>query len=414
MLRKIAPWILLALLAGIMAMTSGCATPMAIGARVERLGQPQEDALHGALYPATAFDGGMLFYGYWHRTGGWVDPSELKMFLPLTVIDLPLAIATDTLSLPFDLHYFAYARRADAYWDNAFKTGDMVAKDAPCYLTRHARDRIRWAITSDTVPSNVVDVVLDLATTNTHMAETVLAISQRHVLSTHECKTLYDWQDARPLRDNYGCQVRNNLAKHPATPDDLVMKLFSSPDENTRITTIGTGRIPLPLVTNELVRLASSQSWGARRFVAAHPATTPDTLAQLATTDQWSVQEAVAANTNSLIVTLKALSASRHKQARAAVAANPLTPLDVIVSMSDDQEGCVRAAIAANAITPVAILTGYSSDKHYDVLRNLARNPNTPHEVLVSLTTNYYVYIQGEARLALKKREQNKPSDRTR
>lgn len=72
------------------------------------------------LYPATAVDAGILAYvakrpfiSQWDPTFS-PDAQEgiVYLFVPASIIDLPLAVAVDTLLLPYDLHK-ARKRKSD-------------------------------------------------------------------------------------------------------------------------------------------------------------------------------------------------------------------------------------------------------------------------------------------------------------
>jgi len=87
---------------------SGCATP------IVRL-TPQTSVADKGLYPATKEDVELL-RGYWAK----VNPGPRCMFdtrgdkwlTPITLIDLPIAVALDTLFLPLDVPLFLKSRKS--------------------------------------------------------------------------------------------------------------------------------------------------------------------------------------------------------------------------------------------------------------------------------------------------------------
>ncbi|MBX3450210.1 MAG: YceK/YidQ family lipoprotein [Planctomycetaceae bacterium] len=64
------------------------------------------------LYPATAVDAGVVAYVATRPFASQMDPTFtpdaqeglVYLFLPASIIDLPFAVAVDTLLLPYDIH----------------------------------------------------------------------------------------------------------------------------------------------------------------------------------------------------------------------------------------------------------------------------------------------------------------------
>lgn len=65
-----------------------------------------------AIYPATAIDAGIVSYVVIRPFIPYVDPTFspdaqeglVYLFAPVSIIDLPLAVALDTLLLPYDIY----------------------------------------------------------------------------------------------------------------------------------------------------------------------------------------------------------------------------------------------------------------------------------------------------------------------
>ena len=65
-----------------------------------------------AIYPATAVDAGVVSYVVTRPFIPYVDPTFspdaqeglVYLLAPASIIDLPLAVALDTLLLPYDIH----------------------------------------------------------------------------------------------------------------------------------------------------------------------------------------------------------------------------------------------------------------------------------------------------------------------
>jgi len=87
---------------------SGCATP------IDRL-TPETSVADNGLYPATKEDVELLC-GYWAK----VNPGPRCMFdtrgdkwlTPITLVDLPIALALDTMFLPLDVPLLFKSRKS--------------------------------------------------------------------------------------------------------------------------------------------------------------------------------------------------------------------------------------------------------------------------------------------------------------
>ncbi|MEN6622453.1 MAG: YceK/YidQ family lipoprotein [Smithella sp.] len=55
------------------------------------------------IYPATRYNFKLLFHDYWLGDGFAVGP-HLAFLAPLTVLDIPVAIVTDTIFITYDLN----------------------------------------------------------------------------------------------------------------------------------------------------------------------------------------------------------------------------------------------------------------------------------------------------------------------
>lgn len=65
-----------------------------------------------AIYPATAVDLTVIAFAVTEPFGSWNDsyfPPDAQdglvyLFLPVSIVDLPIAMAVDTVLLPYDVH----------------------------------------------------------------------------------------------------------------------------------------------------------------------------------------------------------------------------------------------------------------------------------------------------------------------
>ena len=94
-------------------------------------------------------------------------------------------------------------------------------------------------------------------------------------------------------------EVRNNIAKNPSTPEDLLTYLSMDRIMDVRVTAAQNPRTPAEaLARNELLEgkildeLSGHWSWMVRVAVAENPNTTAETLKRLAEDLDQSVQKA--------------------------------------------------------------------------------------------------------------------------
>ena len=283
-------------------------------------------------------------------------PKGLRWFiLPFPIVDLPFAVALDTVLLPYDAYRYRVDKeevdqRAAAYlfWGEAFQTDTIKAEEASRYFTAGTHDQIFLELRDGHVKTNVLNVVFDLSMAQ-NKTKLLAVLSAHGGLSQDQCRTLYAWQLA-----GGDSQTQYNLARNPATPMDMLTLFAASPDELLCRAVAEGGHLPWPKLREALAK--SKPEWHRQSLrLAAGPATAPDTLIALAHCkfyDGGSIQAAVAANRSTPKDGLQLLAGSPFAEVRGAVAANPVTPAAVLRSLSQDREESVRAAAARNLLKP--------------------------------------------------------------
>jgi uncharacterized protein YceK len=425
--KRIAQHCLVALLV----MTTGCASIM----KFETYSKPVDSRMD-RIYCATRGDLYLLFM-YWAPSSGgngqWgISPEGCWFLTPITLVDLPLAMALDTVLLPVDIFLCLKEsadskagerrdREAIAFWREAIETGNLPRSDASLYFTDQAQFYIKKELQDGgrTIGADILAALVSLSTSN-HV-ETMLADLSRYPhLPQAECRRLYQWQESRPLKYGDIPSVWHALATNPATPLDIVETLARNGDPVSRTKAMQSGRLS-PSTTRELLLEWAELAPGAvpgwamlyssmgefilRKCAASHPATPPGTLSQLATNMAWKIREAVASNPSTPADTLELLSRSGLDGVKHAVAGNPATPPAALIALSRDQSNGVRLSVAANSNTPAEALVRLSSDSDFYVRRRVAANGNTPTSVLEMLKMDGDRAVRTETQRSLLSRE---------
>lgn len=105
-------------------------------------------------------------------------------------------------------------------------------------------------------------------------------------------------------------------------------------------------------------------AWWDRRFLAADPATDPETLAGFACDVSTHVREAVAGN--------------------------PSTPAEVIAGFVSDGEWTVRRCAAGNLRCDPVVLAEFANDNNWWVARKVGQHPMAPGAVLDYLARHWF------------------------
>lgn len=355
------------------------------------------------------------------------------IFFPLCLIDLPFTFVLDTLFVPSD--FFHQREQKDRFWETAFQTGSVSAEEVRRKLTARSDQKVAGILKSEQggAASNVVSAILEAALSK-GCPRVLIAMSERQDLSPGQYRAIHDCQprcayDARSL-------VHRNLAGNPAVPLEMLVALSASPDQDVRIASLRTGRLPREIATNELTRLARSEWFEHKRQAAGNPAIPPELLAFLVDEDQafvaryyndekfrdyahaegWDriniasrsqglLQAAVAANPACPAPTLDQLARSLNLSVRVAVARNPSTtpatlqamlagvedePVDrdqvvTLLNKEARQSGALAAALAGNPRCPGEALAVLARSTVVAVRVAVAGNPSSPRETVGAL-----------------------------
>ncbi|WP_289284917.1 MULTISPECIES: hypothetical protein [unclassified Methylophaga] len=236
------------------------------------------------------------------------------------------------------------------------------------------------------------------------------------------------------VAEKFADQFDAELASHPATSADLLMRLYARGNEFVQAAVVAHKACPDTLFTlaakqeSSLIlrhlatnphidkrltsRLALDKGYSVRRAAASHknlPAWVLEQLVRddseyvrrvvaaredltaemmnclIADTDHW-VRQWVALNPKLSDSQLYSLSQDEHKEVRRAVARNPKTNSALLRQLANDEQVWVRAAVANQPNTPASTLIILADMDDIDVLGGVASNPKTPQKVLQRLS----------------------------
>lgn len=185
--------------------------------------------------------------------------------------------------------------------------------------------------------------------------------------------------------------VRLAVLWHRATPDDVVDALIE--DESVRAAALArTHSVPL------LRRWASGGDWSEREAVARNPATPPDLLIRLAADPEHGVRTWVMSNpaTPAEVVDAGTDNPHPHVRAWALYGANSAARLRRAATGDDADE---RACVARNPHLPPELMRRLATDPDRRVRFELALNAALPPDVRNVLRADPYFTVANVARL---------------
>ncbi len=205
-------------------------------------------------------------------------------------------------------------------------------------------------------------------------------------------------------------EVREALARNPATPATLLTMLGGDSESDVRCSVAGNPSTPLDtlatlahdsdadvrrsIANNDaapadiLRRLASDPESRIRSRVARNPSSSADVLGLLARDSEADVRSSVAGCVAASVDILAVLAGDADCWVRSAVGGNPSTSSDTVTSLAQDAESAVRCGVAGNHKSPTDILAALAKDADYDVRLAVAKNPATPGDILTTLTND--------------------------
>jgi len=327
-------------------------------------------------------------------------------FVVLPVVDLPFAGVRDVIQFPYDAQQAAKHKKDKAFWDNVLATGEGTPEEGAKRMSRFTDDRLywfmdmhHWKVREPPPQPQTIDTIVK-ASVMSNRERVLWSASAYPKLTEEQCELLFDWQEKHP-KSYSASTVRANLVGVPATPFPLLLKLVEMNEDASQINAIKSNRLPLPMVTNLIERLASSTNRTTQSFVAAHPLTSPeqlDALAYAGLTQDYAfntsyVVDVVARNPNTALSTLQMLGGQDDiSRMYKGLGSNPRTPVDVLLKIIDCPYGATRydpiKAVIKNPNLPQEKIIEYASTMPSSMLEDLCKNPSLPVTLIQSFATN--------------------------
>ena len=284
------------------------------------------------IYAATLGDVkiiGTALFG--ESRGSMVKPGDFILFMPLAVIDIPLAVVIDTVTLPID-GYVAYQnQRIVLFWEKAFKTGTIpVNTSLDSYLKNGGWFDyfLRTKIQGSPPPNKeIIDHLITLSCNynSTNYREylwLIESLANCKSLSSEQVERIYFWE----VNENKQMNLYA-LLNLPAMTDELFEKIGQSTNENALLPLLASERTPLHISTNIISRLIDSPNWKTRGCVAQNPNTSSGQLLCLALDQHEKVRDHVAWNPNATAGALLLLAKNGNASVRKQILRHPnVTP----------------------------------------------------------------------------------------
>jgi len=239
---------------------------------------------------------------------GMFAPRDFRCFTPFALIDLPVAIVFDTVTLPYDAYLYSHNRRAASFWKQAFETGVLPAdKSSDSYFAKGEwLDQIIFNGIQGTPPPSkeVIDYIIDLSFKHGHSVywwsyySPLKSLACYQSLSTEQAERIYLWAaDQLERVPVFSTQtLLELLLALPAMTDAFLDELGQSTNEWVLMSLLQSKRTSLTVKTDLISRLLDSPNWKARLMVAANPHVTPDQLMRLASDRNSEVSKRALSN----------------------------------------------------------------------------------------------------------------------
>ena len=343
------------------------------------------------VYAATTFD---IVFMYQEWLGADRNRYNARLLTPLALIDLPLAVVIDTVTLPYDGYIACRNQRAVSFWEKAFKTGVIPAnKRFDSYFAKAEwfDNFLSNGIHASPPPSKeVIDSLITLSFKYNSFPyhsyrPLVQSLSQCKSLSAEQIERIYFWE-VNENQDRKRADL-DALLKLPAMTDELLDKIGQSTNERALLPLLQLERTPLTLKTNLISRLMDSPSSTTRTTVASNTNATPEQLVRLAADQHENVRRKVAHNPKTAPEQLARLISDKHEDVRTAVAVNPNTPPEVLDKLARQQSSFAWLCKNPNTSAETLLFMSNNADKkfHYDI----AGHPNVSADVLESMARRH-------------------------
>gem|GEM_PF-6176445 len=245
--------------------------------------------------------------------------SSALMFGGMALIDIPLAVVTDTLCLPYDGYQYLRYEGDIAYWNDFFAATNNLSQRA-----------CRWHLTKYTQP--LVEKRLAGVKLSENQLYTLMDIRKFHSALAKRADLTQATADRLLTESGDVYAVKYYLALNSRAPSNIVLRL--STDSNRGIVWIAARNPQLPL--SRMSELASSSQLELLREIASNPAVSAE------------IQRAL------LLFASKSPDPYTKYAIRKALAANCRTEVSILIELSNDVS--LFEALIRNQATPTDAL----------------------------------------------------------
>ncbi len=305
-------------------------------------------------YWATTFDAALIVHAPAAALKGndmIFNGSAACMFGGMALLDLPLAVFTDTLCLPYDGYHYSRYDKDVAFWDVFFAGTNASSSQAyNRHLTRYTGPWVRKRLPAAPLTEHQVTSLMDIR-------YLYYALAQRPDLTEAEAMRLLTEAQGAPQSLDAYC-IKRNLAMNGHAPSIVVLKLSEDADRGLVWAAAANPQLPL----SRIIQLSSSSQAELLRELAHNSSASGEVFRELvASASKFTDPHA-------------------KYTIREAVAANPNTPADLLMELSNDH--AMLKTLIRNPSTPAAALKnivegGVLKDDPLLLVRTL-NHPNCP------------------------------------
>lgn len=274
-------------------------------------------------YWATTFDAAVIVHAPAAAAKGTdmiFNGPAAAMFGGMALLDLPLALVTDTVCLPYDGYQYLRYDGDVAFW-NAFLSGTNDASVRACrqHLTRYTGPMIRKRLPGAKLTESQLTTLLDIRCLHYGLAQCG---------NLSEAQAMRLWTEAQDSASMDDYCVKRNLALNARVPPNVALRLSEDADRGLVWAVAGNPQLP----SRRILELSKSDQSELLQALAGNPSTPEDTLrAMIASATTFTDGHA------------------RH-MVRRAVAGNPKSSSELLIELSKDPS--MVETLIGNPATP--------------------------------------------------------------
>lgn len=364
------------------------------------------------IYAATAMDIGFTYAVITDQGSTSILPARgFAALVPLALLELPVAIAVDTVTLPYDSYTYYRNKKPSWFWARAFDTG-VINSNAPLekYFARnyYTEDVIRKKlampvseINPDCPPVHVVDCLIDLSLK--HRYRFFDELSKCAYLTEGQIEKLYFAEAERLAAEKSVSNIYRlqNLLKLENCTPGLLHRISLSRNEFALVGLLTLDTYPAESKGAVLAALMDSPSRFIQGYVVSNPLTTPAQQAHLSTSTNRAVLMSIAGNPKTAPEILDALARRDIFELKNEVLRNPSTPPETIeflynLAVQNPDDGAFARWL--NDFPPALqekLLDVWAYSESVDIQRQVSFHPLVTPEQLTQLSTatNEYVVL---------------------